>query len=218
LVSFALALLSAVEGALSPYVTSAFSQHGLLGTISIAARIIGGVVTLFIGKMIDIRGRMEGFVGGLFLVIIGMIMKATCQNVETYAAAQVFYWVGHVTIGFVMDVFVADITTLRNRMLIFTLNSTPYLITTFAGPRIADLFYLNLNFRWAFGALTIILVGVSLPVIAVLFVYERKAKKMGLIREKSGRTAWGSLKYYVVQFDGMAYDASPLFLLPAKWS
>lgn len=201
--SFVVALLGSVQGALTPYVTSSFSKHGLLAVISIASRIIGGVIVLAIGKTIDIRGRMEGFLGSLFLITIGMITMAVCRNVETYAAAQTFYWVGHVALGYIIDVFVADITTLRNRMIIFTLNSTPSIITTFAGPRIAELFYENLNFRWAFGALTIVLIGVSLPVIAILFIFERKAKKMGLIRPKSNRTTAQSIKYYVVEFDGM---------------
>ncbi|KAI0828761.1 hypothetical protein F5Y06DRAFT_308348 [Hypoxylon sp. FL0890] len=93
------------------------------------------------GKIIDIRGRMEGFVGSLLLITVGMIMKATCQNIETYAAAQVFTWVGEVAMGFIIDVFVADITTLKIRMIIFAVNSTPNLATTFAGPKIAELFY-----------------------------------------------------------------------------
>ncbi|KAK6951522.1 hypothetical protein Daesc_006043 [Daldinia eschscholtzii] len=201
LVSFVSALLSSVDGSLSPYVTSSFSRHGLLAVINIAARVIGGVVTLSLGKIIDIRGRMEGFVGSLLLITVGMIMKATCRNVETYAAAQVFSWVGHVALGFVIDVFVADITTLKNRMFIFALNSTPNLATTFAGPRIAELFYQKVNFRWAFGAFAIILLGVSLPVVAILFYHERKAKKLGLLRPKSGRTPIQSILHYIIEFD-----------------
>ncbi|KAF3065318.1 Siderophore iron transporter mirB [Daldinia childiae] len=203
LVSFVSALLSSIDSSLTPYVTSSFSRHGLLAVINIAARVIGGVVTLSLGKLIDIRGRMEGFVGSLLLITVGMIMKATCQNVETYAAAQVFAWVGSVALGFVIDVFVADITTLKNRMFIFALNSTPNLATTFAGPRIAELFYTEVNFRWAFGAFTIILLVVSLPVVAILFYHERKAKKLGLLRPKSGRTTIQSILHYIIEFDAM---------------
>jgi MFS family permease len=202
LVCFVMAMLGSVTDALSPYVTSSFSQHGLLSTVNIAARIIAGVLTLTIAKLIDIRGRMEGLIGAVFLVVIGMIMKATSQNVETYAAAQTFYWVGNISINFVMDVFVADITTLRNRMIMFTLNSTPFLVTTFAGPRIAELFYYNASFRWAFGGFAIILIAFALPVVGILWYHEQKAKKLGLLREKSGRTRMESLKYYTVQFDG----------------
>ncbi|KAI8957041.1 MFS general substrate transporter [Daldinia sp. FL1419] len=201
LVSFVSALLASIDTALSPYVTSSFSRHGLLAVINIAARVIGGVVTLSLGKLLNIRGRMEGFVGSLLLITVGMIMKATCRNVETYAAAQVFTWVGNVALGFVIEVFVADITTLKNRMIIFALNSTPNLATTFAGPRIAELFYKKVNFRWAFGAFTIILLVVSLPVVAILFYHERKAKKLGLLRPKSGRRPIQSILHYVIEFD-----------------
>ncbi|XXH02220.1 hypothetical protein Hte_008588 [Hypoxylon texense] len=200
-VSFVSALLSSIETALSPYVTSSFSKHGLLAVINIAARVIGGVVTLSIGKLIDIRGRMEGFVGSLILIVVGMTMKATSYNVETYAAAHVFTWVGKVALGFIINVFVADITTLKNRMIIFALNSTPNLATTFAGPKIAEIFYAKYNFRWAFGAFTIILVVVCLPVIAILYYHERKAKKLGVLRPKSGRTPLQSTIHYIGEFD-----------------
>ncbi|OTA86125.1 hypothetical protein M434DRAFT_82353 [Hypoxylon sp. CO27-5] len=201
LVCFVSALLASIDTSLSPYVTSSFSKHGLLAVINIAARIIGGVVPLSLGKIIDIRGRMEGFVGSLLLITVGMIMKATCQNVETYAAAQVFTWVGKVALGFIINVFVADITTLKNRMIIFAINSTPNLATTFAGPKIAELFYKKVNFRWAFGAFTIILIVVSLPVIAILYHHERRAKKLGIIRPKSGRTPLQSIIHYIGEFD-----------------
>lgn len=195
-------MLGSIEGALSPYITSSFDQHGLLAVINIAARIIGGVVTLSIGKLIDIRGRMEGFIGALLLITVGMIMKALCQNVETYAAAQVFYWVGNVALGFIIQVFVADITSLRNRMIIFTINSTPNLCTTFAGPVIAELFYYKANFRWAFASFLIILLVFSAPVVGVMWYHERKAKKLGLIRPESGRSRLESAKYYIIDFDG----------------
>ncbi|KAI1390462.1 MFS general substrate transporter [Hypoxylon trugodes] len=201
LVSFVSALLSSIDTALSPYVTSSFSKHGLLAVINIAARVIGGVVTLSLGKLIDIRGRAEGFVGSLLLITVGMIMKATCQNVETYAAAQVFTWVGKVALGFIINVFVADITTLKNRMFIFALNSTPNLATTFAGPKIAELFYQRVNFRWAFGAFTIILLVVCLPVVAILYYHEKKAKQLGVLRPKANRTTIQSILYYISEFD-----------------
>lgn len=140
--SSASALLTHIEFALAPYVTSSFSQHGLLAVITIASRVIGGVLMLAIGKLINIRSRNEGFMGAIV-----MVMKALCQNVETYAAAQVFYYLGQATIAFVADVFVSDITTLRNRSLILTINNTPNIATMFAGSRIAEIFFFQYNFR-----------------------------------------------------------------------
>lgn len=204
LVSFCDNLLQGVQGNLSPYVTSEFSQHGLLATTGIVASILGGVSSLAIAKIIDIWGRVEGFLAMLLLMVIGMIMKAACQNVQTYAAAHTLYWVGHLGMVYVISIILADTTTLKNRAIIYGLNYTPTIATNFAGPRIADLFYTNVNFRWAFGAFCIILVAFCAPVAVIFVLSKRKAVKQGIYPAKTeNRTLWESCKYYFVEFDGM---------------
>ncbi|KAI1842131.1 hypothetical protein JX265_005590 [Neoarthrinium moseri] len=204
---FVVDMLSSVQDALSPYITSFFSKHGLLANINIPSRIIAGVVLLPVSKIIDLRGRTEGFIGSIVLIVLGMVMKAACQNVETYVAAQVFYWVGKAALGFVLEVFVADITTLRNRMIMLTLNGTPVLASTFAGPQIAQLFYTYSNFRWAFGAWSIILIGSSIPVICILFFQERKAQKAGIVLVGMTLIAAGFI-LFLLPFSLVAYSTA----------
>jgi hypothetical protein len=81
--------------ALTPYVTSSFNQHGLTATTSVMSGLIGGIFKLPLAKILDIWGRPQGFALMAFFVTIGLIMMAGCNNVQTYAAAQVFYWVGY---------------------------------------------------------------------------------------------------------------------------
>ena len=83
-----------MASSLSPYVTSAFYQHSLTATTSIMSSIIGGLSKLVLAKILDIWGRPQGFALMTFSLVIGLIMMAACNNVQTYAAAQVFYWVG----------------------------------------------------------------------------------------------------------------------------
>ena len=78
----------------TPYVTSSFALHSLTATTGVMSSIIGGLVKLPLAKILDIWGRPQGFALMVFCLTIGLIMMAGCQNVETYAAAQVFYWVG----------------------------------------------------------------------------------------------------------------------------
>lgn len=58
------------------------------------SNLLGGLLKLPLAKVLDIWGRPQGFAFSTFLLTIGLIMMAACQNVQTYAAAQVFYWVG----------------------------------------------------------------------------------------------------------------------------
>lgn len=199
-------LLQSVQGTLVPYITSAFQQHGLLATTSIVATILGGVCNLTIAKIIDIWGRCEGFLVMLLLITIGIIMKAACKNVEMYAAAHTLYWVGHLGMQYVISIILADITSLRNRMILFGIQSTPLIATTFAGPRIAELFYEHVNFRWAFGSFLIILVVFCIPVAVIFILSKGKAMRAGVYPARTKtRTIWESIKYYFIQFDGTQF-------------
>lgn len=203
LVTFIDILLLSVHYSLVPYVTSEFSQHGLLATTSIVATVLGGVVGLAVAKIIDIWGRVEGFAAMVLLIVVGSIMKATCTSVEMYSAAHVLYWVGHGGLVYVIDVMLADMTTLQNRMIMIGINGTPMIASTFAGPRIAELFLENVNFRWAFGAFCIILVGFCIPIGVIFYINQQKALRLGVAeKNKSSRTVWGSCKYYFWEFDG----------------
>ncbi|KPM39017.1 Siderophore iron transporter mirB [Neonectria ditissima] len=219
LISFVDFLQNAIDAALNPYITSSFDKHGLLNISSIMSTALGGCIPLATAKVIDIWGRVEGFFFMMVLTLVGMIMKATCQNMETYIAAHVLYWAGHIGVLYVIDVMCADITSLKNRMIIFGINGTPRIASTFAGPAIAELFYENSNFRWAFGAFAIILAACSVPAMGVMVYMYRKARKAGLARkQRSDRSVVQSIAYYFIQFDGVGIllimFAFCLFLLP----
>jgi MFS family permease len=83
-----------MANSLTPYVTSSFQQHSLTATTSIMSSLIGGLSKLPLAKILDIWGRPQGYALMVFCITIGLVMMAACNNVQTYAAAQVFYWVG----------------------------------------------------------------------------------------------------------------------------
>ncbi|CAK7243289.1 MAG: hypothetical protein STHCBS139747_004806 [Sporothrix thermara] len=201
LMNFALAFQQNIQGALSPYVTSSFDEHGMLATVGVVSTIVGGVSSLTVAKIIDVWGRIEGFCFMLLLLTMGQIMKAACKNIETYAAAQTLYWVGYTGLQYVLNVVMADMTTLKNRLLIFGINATPTIATVFAGSKIAQLYYDHLNYRWAFGSWVIILVGFATPILIVFILQARKARKLGIYPVRSNRTWWESTKHYTIEFD-----------------
>lgn len=98
---------------------------------------------------------------------------------------------------------VADMTSLKNRMIIFGINNTPMIVSTFGGPAIAEAFLNSTGYPWAFGAFTIMLVGIAFPIAAVMLWMQIQAKRAGRIhKEKSGRKWHQSIWHYLIQFDG----------------
>ncbi|KAA8911471.1 major facilitator superfamily domain-containing protein [Sphaerosporella brunnea] len=202
LIFFMNSLQQQVTGNLTAYVTSAFAMHSLVSTIAIVSNIVGGVFKLPIAKLCDIWGRPEVFVIMLILTIIGLAMMASCKTVSVYAGAQVFYWVGFNGMSYVLNVFMADTSSIKNRALVFAFSTTPYIGTTFAGPALAQDFYQHSTWRWGHGVWTIIVPFFCLPFLTVVFRNQSKAKEAGLIkREKSNRTLAENISYYFWEFD-----------------
>lgn len=202
LIEFVAFLMNAIDAALNPFITSSFDKHGLLNIGSVMSSALAGCIPLATSKFIDVFGRVEGFFLMLLIVLVGMALKAACQNMETYIAGHVLYWAGHLGVLYVTSVMAADITSLKNRMIIFTINGTPRIASAFAGPRIGELFITHHNWRWAFGGFIFIFIGCSLPATGIMWFMYRKAKKAGAIHEeKSDRNVFQSIAYHFVQFD-----------------
>ncbi|KAI5820894.1 siderophore iron transporter-like protein [Pyronema omphalodes] len=193
-----------VTGNLYPYVTSSFFMHSLVSTIAIVSNIVGGVLKLPIAKLLDLWGRAEGFCLMLACTVIGLAMMAGCTNVSIYAGAQVFYWVGFNGMSYILQVFMADTSTLKHRALVFGFSLTPYIGTTFAGPALAQRFYQESTWQWGHGVWTIILPFMCLPFLVIVFRNQSKAKKQGFIKQNPnhvGKTIPELIVYYFWEFD-----------------
>ncbi|KAF2427254.1 putative MFS siderophore transporter [Tothia fuscella] len=213
------AFQQSITGNLTPFVVSAFESHSLIPVVSVVSTVMAGSLRLAVAKMLDLWGRPQGFAVMVTIATLGLIMMAVCKNVQTFAAAQVFYSVGFDGVIYTVDVVTADSSSLRNRGLAYAITSSPYIITAFAGPKAAEGFYEKINFRWAFGAFCIIIPAVATPLFIILYWNQRKAEKKGLlVREKSGRTLGQSIWHYTIEFDALGVllfaGGFALFLLP----
>jgi len=105
--------------------------------------------------------------------------------------------------AYILQVVMADTSSLKNRALVFSFANTPYIVTTFVGPRAAQSFLETSGWPWAYGTFAILTPAIAVPISAVLWYNQRKATKEGLlITEKSGRSFGQSISHYFWEFDG----------------
>lgn len=77
------------------------------------------------------------------------------------------------------------------------------MITAFAGPKSAEGFLNNVNWRWGFGAFAVIVPAMTMPLFVLLKVKLRQAERSGCyVKEKSGRTLLEGFWHGLVAFDG----------------
>jgi len=220
---FMLALQQSILGYASFAAYADFQTAPAITTASILSNIIGGVLKLPIAKTLNIWGRAEGYLVFLGVYLLGMIVLASCNGPDGYAAGYVLYWIGYDALYMILDIFMADTSGLRNRAFAFGFASTPFICTAFTGPLAAQSFLKHSTWRWAIGSFAIIQPFVFVPLAVVFKFYQRKAEKMGIFkREDSGRTLGQSIKHYIHEFDGKypvpLLCSAALFLQDFKYS
>jgi len=187
---------------LIPFVASEWEAHSELNVVYIVSDAMSAAMFIPLSKVLDLWGRAEGFFAMSCFVTLGMILMAACHNLATFCAGYVFFNIGFMGVTYCIDVITADASKVKNRGLAYAFTSSPYMITAFAGPKVAEKIF-DINWRWAFGAFSIIFPVIAAPLFFVLKYNFHKAKKMGvLVPEKSGRTLLESVWHYVVEFDG----------------
>ncbi|KAK5110935.1 Siderochrome iron transporter 2 [Meristemomyces frigidus] len=216
---FMLAFQQSIQGTATVAAYASFSSAPAITTASILANIIGGVLKLPIAKTLNLWGRAEGYLVSFAVYLIGIIILAASNGPNSYAAGYVLYWIGYDQLYLIMDIFVADISGLRNRAFAFAFVSTPFICTAFTGPLAAQSFLANTSWRWALGAFAIIQPFIFIPLAIVFKWHQKKAEKMGLLKhERSGRSIGTSILHYFHEFDIIGalllIAAFVLFLLP----
>jgi MFS family permease len=193
---------SGIVNTLTPYVTSSFESHSLTALVPVISTLIAGLFKLPYAKLIDVWGRPQGFALMVASMALGLIMMAACNNVQTYCAAQVFYYVGYNGIDFSITIFIADTSSLRNRAFMIAFAASPYIATVWAYGPTAQSILDTIGFRWGFGIWAIILPVVCSPLFGLFYYNQRRAEKLGILStERSGRTLAQNVVYYAREFD-----------------
>ncbi|KAM7222442.1 Major facilitator superfamily domain containing protein [Rhypophila decipiens] len=184
LMAFTTSLEGQVTYALTAFATSSFNNHSLLSTVYVVQSVVNAVIKPPMAKVADVFGRLEAFSISVFLCVLGYILMASSQNIETYASAQIFYSAGLTGLQILQQVFIADTSNFLNRALFSSLPDSPFLVTVWIGPAIASAILTTSTWRWGYGIWAIILPVAFVPLALCLFFSNRKAQRKGLVKTR----------------------------------
>ncbi|KAM3456501.1 hypothetical protein MY3296_001780 [Beauveria thailandica] len=198
-------LTSGIFRVLNPYVTSEFARHSLTATTSVVSSIVSAVINLPVAKLIGLWGRMQVLAVMVASMLLGIVLLASCRTVEAYCAAQVFYTVAFYGIRFCVVIFIADTTAIHNRAFFIGFTGSPVLATLWAYGPMTDRILRTIGFRWGFGLWAPVYLAVSLPVLAVFYSAQKKAKRSEATdsgaEDPKQRNTLQILMYHVKLFD-----------------
>ena len=108
-------------------------------------------------------------------------MEATANNVQTFAGGSVLYQIGYTCVLLLVEVIVADITSLRSRLFFSFIPNLPFLVNTWVSGNITSAVLSHSSWQWGIGMWAIIYPVCSLPLIIILGIVSQRARKNGVL-------------------------------------
>ncbi|KAI0874708.1 siderochrome-iron transporter MirC [Hypoxylon argillaceum] len=218
---FLMAFTTSLEGQVTysvvAFATSSFSSHSLIATVYVIQGVVNAVIKPPMAKIADVFGRLEAFTFCVVLYVLGYIQMAASANVQTFAAAQIFYSAGSTGLQILQQIIIADTSDMLNRALFSSLPDVPFLVTTWIGSIIGGAIVASSTWRWAYGIWAIILPVTFLPLALTLFLNGRRAKRLGLQPARRNFVgAGGPLAILVKVWNSL--DVGGILLLSASFS
>lgn len=153
----------------------------MLATLNTAASIITAVSKPPIAKVSDVLGRAEAYIFTITCYILSYILCASSKTFNIYAGGYVFYSVGQAGTAILNSTVVSDISSMRWRGFVYNILYIPFLITPWVSAFIVDSVVNGIGWRWGIGMFAILMPFCASFIIVTLLVFERRAKRSGLI-------------------------------------
>ncbi|KAE9400252.1 drug:h+ antiporter, partial [Gymnopus androsaceus JB14] len=174
------------------FAVSDLGDHSLISSIQTAQGIILACGKPIIAKFANISSRGTAYLVvrdlplSLTFTYTGYTIVASAQSINAVAGGILIFAVSfYKCLQLLMQIIIADITTLEWRGLINGLSSLPFIVNSFIGPNIATAVLEAVGWRWGYGMFVILVPLCLSPLILTLLWAERKAKLLGLAPIKS---------------------------------
>ncbi|KAJ5824525.1 hypothetical protein N7447_006865 [Penicillium robsamsonii] len=201
LIAYVYGLDGTVRYTYQPHATQSYGQHSLLATINVLRAVIAVAAQPTSAKIADVFGRVELILVSILFYTVGTIVEACATSVEGFAAGAVIYQIGYTIIMLLAEVLIADVTSSRSRLLFSYIPPLPFIINTWISGNLTDAVLKVTTWQWGIGMFAIIYPVCALPLLGVLFVVQRRAKKSGALESyKSSLQVMGKSQLVVELF------------------
>merc|ERR1712230_342449 len=116
IIAYAYGLDGTLRYSYQPTATATMGSHSLLATITVLRSVIAAAAQPTAAKIADIFGRLELVFVSVVFYTLGTIIEACATNVSTFAGGAVLYQIGYTCVILLVEVIIADITSLRARL------------------------------------------------------------------------------------------------------
>ncbi|OXB39350.1 hypothetical protein LQV05_000779 [Cryptococcus neoformans] len=168
------------------YQSEALSELGTsaqVSTVTVVRSIVAAAAQPGFAKISDYFGRVSILVISVILYVVGTIVTATSTNLAAFCGGSVLYQFGYTGVQLLVEVLIADVTSLRSRLIFSYIPATPFLINAWISGNVASAVLTHSTWGWGIGMWAIIFPVTVIPLLFSLIQAEWRAHRKGLLRE-----------------------------------
>lgn len=151
------------------YAASEFGKHSMLATINVLRNVIAAAAYPPAAKLADVVGRFELTVLSVVVYVLGTAIQSTSTSVAWFIVGAVLYQIGYTAIILLVEVVIADITSMRSRLLLSYVPAVPFMVNAWVSGDIASIVMRNTTWRWGIGMWCIIYTASAIPMLTSLY-------------------------------------------------
>ncbi|KAG7661808.1 uncharacterized protein J8A68_004664 [[Candida] subhashii] len=163
LVSYCYVLDGILRRNLQAYATSSYAQHSLLTTITVIRSVVVGASQPAYARISDRYGRFELALVAVMFYTIGTVVQSQAYTIHRYAGGTVLYSLGVRGILFMLQIILADFSTLNWRLAASFIPSLPHIINTWVSGDIMEQVLTKYSWQWGIGMWAFILPCSCIP-------------------------------------------------------
>ncbi|WYZ35043.1 hypothetical protein EsH8_I_001319 [Colletotrichum jinshuiense] len=183
LVGYAYGLDSQVRGTYQPYATSSLNLHSSHSTINVLRSVVAVASQPTAAKIADIYGRFETISVSLLLYAVGTALEASASSVELFCVGAILYQIGWTCIVLLLEVLVADFSSMRSRVVFSYIPAIPFVFNTWISGNVTSAVLRVTSWRWGIGMWAIILPISSIPLLTSLYTIGERSREAQSPRE-----------------------------------
>lgn len=202
------------------YATSSYSTHSLFTTVNVITSVMAAASQPTYARLSDMFGRVELFVISIIFYSMGAIIESQATNVQRFAAGAVFAQLGYSGVSLIIEVSLADMSTLNWRLFASFIPALPFIINTWISGNVSADLLAKHSWQYSIGIWAFIFPLACVPVLSC-YIYMRvmagrteewkkiAAEEREVIKDwkrsflnifsakKNGKTASGELKNFL---------------------
>ncbi|EGV63875.1 hypothetical protein PSN45_004051 [Yamadazyma tenuis] len=164
--AYAYAVEMTVKGTIETYAVASFNQHALKSTVGVVQAVAAAAAQPTYARLSDRFGRLELIIVALVLYVIGSIVQFTSKNVDALSAGTVLYAIGIQGIIVLLQIVLADFSTLNWRLACSFIPALPFIINTWVSGDIVSSLYPAHSWQYGYGIWTFVFPLCCVPLVA----------------------------------------------------